>query len=358
MAVTEVVEAPEVPKIFEAASKGEIEVIDEQIKSDPSCTTALNAAGRSALSLAAQKGHLKAVKALLTAGATDSAVVGWTAVHHAAFGGHAEVLSALADKFGKATLAPSGGMPPLLLAASKGHIACMTIILDAAPATLNEAADAHGRTALMCAASGGSAEAVEFLVQKGAAIDSVSSCGKTPMMWAIASHKPAATAALARLGADPEIAAPLPEVLVPGQDRTKGENAEDLANAKHAKDPTLRHIAKYMTGWRQARQAGDTGTPPEMGPLPWVSHAVEFTAKEEAAAKEAAEKAALAADEPMIEEVGEATAAAPADDENDIFGDVSDAVPVGAAAEDAAVKAEAEEAAKAMAADADLDELD
>ena len=55
---------------------------------------ALNDNGRSALSLAAQKGHTKVVKVLLDAGAADSAVAGWTAVHHAAFGGHAEVRAA------------------------------------------------------------------------------------------------------------------------------------------------------------------------------------------------------------------------------------------------------------------------
>ena len=276
------------------------------------------------------------------------------------FGACAQILSAISAKFGASELAPStgGSLSPLLLAASKGHIACLTVLLDALPDNaLNESVDAHGRTALMCAASSGSAAAVELLVKRGAAIDDTSADGKTALMWAINSHKPATVAALARLGADPDIAMECSEVVVPGQDRSKGETAMDLANARHAKDPTLRHIAKYMLDWRDARLAG--GGAPEMPPIPWVVHAEAFKVKEEAEAAEAAAKAAMAADEPMIEEVGEARAAA---DDNDIFGDddapdVADAVPVGGAAE-ASLKAQAEDAQKAIAADADLDELD
>jgi len=341
------------PTIFTAAKEGDYDAVRSFL---PAEVSSVNETGRSALSLAAAAGHTKIVKALLDAGATDSAVAGWTAVHHAAFKGHSEVLSAIVTSLGAGSVAPSaGGMPPLLLAALKGNVTCLTALLDAAPASLNEAVDAHGRTALMCAASGGSAEAVELLASRGANLDAISSDGKTALMWAVAGHKPQTLVALARLGADPTIAAPLPDVVVPGQDRSKGETAEDLSNAKHARDPTLRMISTYMEKWRLAREAGEG--PPDMFDIPWVSHAHAFKAKEEAAAAEAAAKA----DEPLIEEV--ATAAA---DGNDIFGDddaatmVADVTddaptPVGG---DAELKHEAEEAQKAVAADADLDELD
>lgn len=374
------------PTIFDAAARGSLEEIESMIAADKGSVTTENVNGRSALSLAVQKGHLKVVNALLNAGAVDSTVADWTAVHHAAFGGHSEVcgifrrrlflslagrvtdishpsvlcccvclqvMSALAAKLGAAVLTPSGsGMSPLLLAASKGNVACLTLLLDAAPSSVNDT-DVNERTALMLAASGGSAEAVELLVERGANINAVSIDGKSALMWAIVAHKPATTAALARLGADPSIAQPVGDVIVPGQDRNKGETAEDLANAKHAKDPTLRHIAKFMKAWREARVAGEPV--PEMPPLPWVSHATTWYAKE--AEREAAEaaKAAEAADEPKITEVAQP-------DENDIFGDadvspaVIEEVPVGG--DDADHKAEAEAAQKAIAADADLDELD
>merc|ERR1719446_318459 len=157
----------------------------------------------------------------------------------------------------------------------------------------------------MLAASGGHAPAVELLAKQGADLNAISRDGKTALMWAVASHKPWTVEALAKLGADVTIAAPLPEVVVPGQDRDKGETAEDLANGRHAKDPTLRHISKFMDAWRAQRESGE-GDVPSMPPLPWVSHAEVMKVKEE---KEAAAAAAAAAanpnpvDEPAIEEV-------------------------------------------------------
>ena len=92
MATTaEPVEETKVSPIFEAAARGDVETVESTLAADASCATQLNDAGRTALSLAAARGHAKVVKMLLDAGATDSTVVGWTAVHHAAFGGHAEV---------------------------------------------------------------------------------------------------------------------------------------------------------------------------------------------------------------------------------------------------------------------------
>ena len=82
---------PAVSPIFAAAYAGAVDEVKAALASDQSSQSALNEAGRSALSIAAQRGHLKVVQALLDAGATDTAVAGWTAAHHAAFGGHAEV---------------------------------------------------------------------------------------------------------------------------------------------------------------------------------------------------------------------------------------------------------------------------
>ena len=385
---------PAVNPIFAAAHAGAVDEVEAALASDKSSRSALNDAGRSALSIAAQRGHLKVVQRLLDAGATDTTVAGWTAAHHAAFGGHAEVrhltntppfhnraplriplmialgvspspvqvLDALASKLGGDALSQStrSTMSPLHLAAIKGHVACLSRLIDAAPTSLNSSLDAHGRTALMCAASGGTAEAVDELANRGADLDAISHDGKTALMWAVSSHKPATVAALARHGADPEKTAPLSEVVVPGQDRSKGESAEDMSNAKHAKDPTLRHISTYMTNWRKQREAeaaaGAARAPaPEMPPLPWVTHAKEFAIKEEAAAAAAAATAAAAADEPNIEEVVTAGAAA---DENDIFGDATDVTDVPVGGGEASLKVEAEVAKMAIAADADLDELD
>ena len=60
-------------------------------------------------------------------------------------------------------------MHPLLLAASKGRTACVELLLDAAPDSI-EATDASGRTALMVAACAGATETVQLLAKRGAAL--------------------------------------------------------------------------------------------------------------------------------------------------------------------------------------------
>ena len=327
-------EKPQVP-LISAAARGDYDAFSAALTESPDAISAVDANGRTALSLAAQAGHAKIVSALLDAGAHDSAAIGWTAAHHAAFGGHAEVLGALLSKGTALPTVPSVGttsMTPLLLAASRGHIACLEKLVEASPESLS-ATDAHGRTALMHAASSGSSDAVKVLAKAGAPLNAVSSDGKTALMWAVLSHKPYTVGALVELGAAVDVRAPVPKnaAIVPGVDRSKGESAEDFANGKHAKDPTLRHIARYLRDWKEQREATPDATPPPMPPLPWVTYAEEQAAKKaaEAAAKAAAPKP-VSEDEPAIAELGA--------DDSDIFGD-ADAEPAATAGDAAAKKA-------------------
>lgn len=242
-------------------------------------------------------------------------------------------------------------MTPLLLACLKGHLKCAALIVDAAPATLSDR-DAHGRTALMLAASNGSVELLDYLVKRGALIDEASSDGKTALMWAISAHKPLAVAALARLGSDPAIRAkPNKEAPVqPGKNREIGDSIHELADAKNTRDPTMVRISKYLDQWVEQRKKRPDEEAPPFAPLPWVTHAEAFTAAEAAKAEAPAE---------------EAQATVPVAVESDIF-DVTDAAdedeptiteeeePVGGAG-----TAPRETEAKAAEAKAeDLDDLD
>lgn len=308
----------EVPAILQALLKDEV-VTDEVlaiIKEDPSSASVADSRGRSVLSHAAGKGDAQIVSALLAANATDTSPAGWTAAQYAAFSGHTATLAAILKAQPVSANPPSCDLSPLMLAASKGHVECMTMILDAAPAAAH-ALSKNGRTPLMFAATGGSVAAVELLVARGAELNATSNEGKSALVWAVTAHKPATVGALAKLGADPEVRVPISKTapIVPGQDREKGESAEDLANGKHNKDPCLRHIAKYLKEWREQRAATPNAAAPDMAPLPWVLYAIEQKAKadaEEANKPKTEDEDAIAS--------GEATAKVE-DDENDIFGD-------------------------------------
>ncbi|MGB1591429.1 MAG: ankyrin repeat domain-containing protein [Promethearchaeia archaeon] len=77
---------------------------------------------------------------MLEADANDSSPSGWSAAQYAAFNGHADVLRALLKSGGAAatSCAPPGtsSMPPLMCAAVKGQIDCMSVLLDAVPAAM------------------------------------------------------------------------------------------------------------------------------------------------------------------------------------------------------------------------------
>ena len=308
---------------------GEAAEVKAALKSD-GAASAVDGKGRTALSLAAARGNVDAVKLLLDAGAVDSQVSGWSAAHHAAFHGHAEVLKALAAKdagllnvtdMSAASTAPA----PVLLAASRGHVDCVEALLEAAPDSLG-ATDVTGRTALMFAASAGAADLIKLLVKRGATLNATCNDGKTALMWAVVSHKPASVGALCEAGAAIDVRAVIvSDVIVPGKDMSKGETAEDLANGKQGKNPTLRHIAVYLREWRELREREPTAKAPPMGPLPWVTHAEKWTAEE--AEREAVKAANMA----KVTEAGDGAAAAAAD-ESDIFG-ADDAAPLAEATE-------------------------
>lgn len=361
------IEKPDpVHPLLAAIENVSLDEVHAALEADPSCAvSAADDRGRTALSHAAAKGDAKIVKALLDAKAADCAPISkWSAAQYAAFSGHADVLAALVAKGGKSVANPAGvSMTPLLLACNKGHVDCAKLLLDEAPESLN--ALAQGRTPLMLAAQSGSPETIELLHSRGAGLDDTSPDGRTALMWAVVSHKPSCVEKLAKLGGNPEICAPIPETaaIVPGQNRDKGQSAEDFANGKHNRDPTLRHIAIYLRQWREQRAATPDAGAPDMDPLPWVAHAEMMKAKAEA---EAAAKPAEATQEGQNAIAsGEATASV---DENDIFGDDDTAAeeddkPSGHSGmkivdvtEEA--KAPTGEAAKPAEEDGDLDALD
>lgn len=90
------------------------------------------------------------------------------------------------------------GMPPIVIAARKGH-ADAVVALAEADANVNARSEA-GRTPLVSAARWGNLETVAALIQAGAALDARSDNGMTALMFAAARGEPATVQALVDAG--------------------------------------------------------------------------------------------------------------------------------------------------------------
>ena len=151
---------------------------------------------------AAFKGHLACVGKLLDAGAhiVTGREYGFSALNGAAENGHAEILKCFLEQ-GIAVNAegsPSGA-PALLVAAEKGQLACLQILLDAGAKVDN--ANKNGCTALYNAALAGQPQAVALLLQHGAKVNGWSSCRNDPLCAASSSGHLACVQALLEAGA-------------------------------------------------------------------------------------------------------------------------------------------------------------
>jgi ankyrin repeat protein len=124
--------------------------------------------GKTALMLAALKGHREVVALLLHGGANPEAKDdhNWTALVHAANQGHWEVVALLLDWGANASARSNEGWTALTCAATRGHREMVALLLDrgADPSACTE----RGETALMSAAGNGHREVVALLLARGA----------------------------------------------------------------------------------------------------------------------------------------------------------------------------------------------
>ncbi|MGH7144873.1 MAG: ankyrin repeat domain-containing protein [Planctomycetota bacterium] len=151
--------------VHDAAQSGDEKTLEEILKNDPDAVKERDENGWTPLHLAAQFGHLEAVKALVAAHADVNATTpkGWT---------------------------------PLLLAARAGKSKILVFLLQnkADPNAVSQ----DGNTALYWALKSGDSEAALALVNAGANLHRYASDGTTPLYMAIAPDKP-----------DPELVAAL-----------------------------------------------------------------------------------------------------------------------------------------------------
>lgn len=124
--------------------------------------------GVAALKLAARKGDLGLVRALIARGvkADGADKSGRNALMEAARFGRTEVLKGLLEKGARAAAADAGGATALHFAAGGGHVPAILALLKAGAAV--EGADSLGSTPLMLAAEQGRQDAVKVLLAHGA----------------------------------------------------------------------------------------------------------------------------------------------------------------------------------------------
>uniref|UniRef100_A0A8D3DFJ7 Ankyrin repeat domain 52a n=1 Tax=Scophthalmus maximus TaxID=52904 RepID=A0A8D3DFJ7_SCOMX len=147
-----------------------------------------DAAGRSVLYLAAQKGYARCVEVLLAQGAScllnDNRLM-WTPIHVAAANGHSDCLRMMID-YGEdgdlTNVADKFGQTSLMLAVQGGHTDCVHFLLE--KGALPDAMDKRGSTALHRGAVLGHDDCVTALLEHKASALCKDTQGRTPLHYA------------------------------------------------------------------------------------------------------------------------------------------------------------------------------
>ncbi|XP_016159915.1 PREDICTED: ankyrin repeat domain-containing protein 24 [Ficedula albicollis] len=146
--------------------------------------TKLDSEGKSAFHLAATRGNVDCLEAMLAHGvdAMTKDSSGYTALHLASKHGHPQCVSKLLQASCPVDVADGSGRTALHLAAASGCISCSEILCDF-KAPLNSK-DKDGSTPLILAAKMSHPELCRYLLHRGAAVNSRDLQGRTALMLA------------------------------------------------------------------------------------------------------------------------------------------------------------------------------
>jgi len=168
-----------------AARKGDLQQVRALLGAGASVNRA-NKNGGTPLMYAASGGKLAVVELLLEQGAEVNAVAsnGWSALMVASTKGFLDIAAALLRSGADANLADVYGWTPLMRAAYEDRPAIVRL-LSSRPGTRIDQTGENGFTALHLAVSRGHRGIVELLVKAGASTDAADATGRTPLRMAV-----------------------------------------------------------------------------------------------------------------------------------------------------------------------------
>ncbi|XP_010294284.1 PREDICTED: LOW QUALITY PROTEIN: ankyrin repeat domain-containing protein 24-like, partial [Phaethon lepturus] len=168
-----------------AAMRGNVDCLEAMLAHGVDAMTK-DSSGYTALHLASKHGHPQCVSKLLQASCPVDVAdgSGRTALHHAAVSGCISCSEILCDFKAPLNIKDKDGSTPLILAAKMSHSELCRYLLHRGAAINSR--DLQGRTALMLACENGSVETVEVLVNAGARVAVVDSTGHNAAHYSLA----------------------------------------------------------------------------------------------------------------------------------------------------------------------------
>ncbi|KAK8120000.1 uncharacterized protein PG998_004626 [Apiospora kogelbergensis] len=161
----------ELATLVAAAAKGNVVILARLLEKGDVAVNELDSNGRSALSTAAENGHLQSIELLISRGSHVDGrdATGETALWWASWNGHTQVVKRLLELKASTEVCDSDKQSPLCAAAQRGHDLTVSILVGCGGDV--NSVTVYGKTPLMFATIAGNLQMVQLLVDNGAEVE-------------------------------------------------------------------------------------------------------------------------------------------------------------------------------------------